>query len=69
MMAGIKHIIAKPLIPKVAKLYRASKNRRKSKATLPPCSWVYVLNALIIILRDYFLLQSVPFETYGRRNY
>ena len=34
-------IIAKELKPDMKKLYNASKNRRKSNPTLPPCSWAY----------------------------
>ena len=49
MINGIAHIIAKLLNPDVARLYRPSKNRRNSNNTLPPCSWVYVLNASVIL--------------------
>ena len=46
----------------------ASENRRKSKNTLPPFSWVYsvILFVLVftIILHDYFLQPLDPFVTY-----
>ena len=45
---GIRHIIANVLNPATMKLYNASKNRRKSNDTLPPCSWAYVLKIPVI---------------------
>ena len=69
MINGIAHIIAKLLNPDVARLYRPSKNRRKSNNTLPPCSWVYVLNAVVIILRECSQQQSDPSAICGRQSY
>jgi hypothetical protein len=44
MDIGTASIIAIPLIPEFLNEYKLSKNRRKSKITLPPFSWVYSEN-------------------------
>ena len=67
--SGTLQTIAKLVNPEVAKLYRASKNKRKSKTTLPPCSWVYVLNALVIISHAYFQQQLIPSERFDIQSY
>ena len=64
------HTMANPVKPEVIKMYIASKNRRKSIATLPPCSWVYDLtNPVMFTWHGNFLLQSVPFATCGIQSY
>ena len=46
---GDRHMTAKGAKPAWINWYRASKNRRRSNSTLPPCSFAYVLNAVLAI--------------------
>ena len=57
---GNEHTMAKLLNPAVIKLYMASKNRRKSINTLPPCSWVYDLIAPVIYFACEFSIAVRP---------
>ena len=57
---GMRHIIAKAEKPAVINSYMASKNRRKSRDTLPPFSLVYVLSAFAIYLACSFSVAVKP---------
>ena len=60
MSNGIMHIIANVLKPATMKLYIASKNRRKSNNTLPPCSWAYDFTIPVIYLAWLFSTAVNP---------
>ena len=68
-MIGMIQTIANAGNPDIANSYIASKNRRKSKITLPPLLREYVINSFGIIWHGYFQWQSAPFETRDRQSY
>ena len=55
---GDKQTNAKALKPTLTNRNIESKNRRKSKDTLPPLSLAYVLHALVILLSVFVLSSS-----------
>lgn len=56
---GIAQMMAKALKPAWMNWNMASKNRRKSKDTLPPCSCVYVFITLFAIYNECWFSVAV----------